>query len=234
MPLRLLGHRGARVPGVAENTFAAFDLCLACGCDGFECDVRTTADSQLIVCHDANILRLPVEAMPYARLVQALIENRHLAVSQVPRHTPPLLKDVVASYRQRALLDIELKLPGLETQVVDVLAEHPISGSSLVSSFLPDVLKAMHSLNCNIPLGLISDQRRALELWRELPVAYVVPHWKLVTQKLIESIHEQGKKIITWTVNEPQTMKQMEDWGVDGLVSDDPQLLVHTLRASSP
>ena len=46
----LLGHRGARVgKSIPENTLASFDLALASGCDGFEFDVRLTADGQAVV-----------------------------------------------------------------------------------------------------------------------------------------------------------------------------------------
>jgi glycerophosphoryl diester phosphodiesterase len=49
----LLGHRGLRVPQAPpENTFAAFDLALQHGCDGFEFDVRLTGDGRAVICHD--------------------------------------------------------------------------------------------------------------------------------------------------------------------------------------
>jgi glycerophosphoryl diester phosphodiesterase len=49
----LLGHRGTcRSASVRENTFNAFNLALTRGCDGFEFDVRLTADRVAVVCHD--------------------------------------------------------------------------------------------------------------------------------------------------------------------------------------
>jgi glycerophosphoryl diester phosphodiesterase len=56
----LLGHRGARLPQVPENTIAAFDLALQAGCDGFEFDVRCSKDGQLVVAHDARLCGLEV------------------------------------------------------------------------------------------------------------------------------------------------------------------------------
>ena len=58
----LLGHRGARADkSIPENTLASFDLALAQGCDGFEFDVRLTADGQAVVCHDATTGRLKID-----------------------------------------------------------------------------------------------------------------------------------------------------------------------------
>ena len=70
MPL-LLGHRGARLPNLPENTFAAFDFCLAAGCDGFEFDVRLTADSRLIVCHGSKLCSREVAQTTFEALSKA-------------------------------------------------------------------------------------------------------------------------------------------------------------------
>ena len=52
----LLGHRGARaLKSIPENTIASFDRALADGCDGFEFDVRLTADEEPVVCHDPKV-----------------------------------------------------------------------------------------------------------------------------------------------------------------------------------
>jgi glycerophosphoryl diester phosphodiesterase len=122
----LLGHRGARaVRSVPENTFACFDRALAEGCDGFEFDVRLTADGEAVVCHDPKVGRFQV-ARTAARQLPAL----------------PRLRDVLARYRG-AFLDIELKVPGLERIVVEILREHR-PRRFVVSSFLPGVLTARH------------------------------------------------------------------------------------------
>jgi len=58
MPIRplLLGHRGARAEkSIPENTLASFDCALAQGCDGFEFDVRLSADGQPVICHDTRV-----------------------------------------------------------------------------------------------------------------------------------------------------------------------------------
>src|SRR5947209_1262776 len=57
----LLGHRGARATrAIPENTFASFDLALAHGCDGFEFDVRRTADGRALICHDPTFREIEI------------------------------------------------------------------------------------------------------------------------------------------------------------------------------
>jgi glycerophosphoryl diester phosphodiesterase len=57
----------------------------------------------------------------------------------------------------------------------------------------------------------------------------VIPHHELVEPELIRKVKGAGKKIIVWTVNEPEAMRKFAELGVDGIISDDPKLLVQTL-----
>jgi glycerophosphoryl diester phosphodiesterase len=61
----------------------------------------------------------------------------------------------------------------------------------------------------------------------------VVLEEKLVDKPLVKDIHGAGKKLLVWTVNKPASMRRLADWKVDGIVSDDPELLVSTLRHGS-
>jgi len=136
----LLGHRGARAEkGIAENTLPSFDLALAQGCDGFEFDVRLTADGQAVVCHDATTRGREIAASPASQLVL------------------PLLQDVLTRYQNKAFLDIELKVSGLEAITVELLRRFLSARGFVVSSFLPEVLQTLHALDSAIPLGLICE-----------------------------------------------------------------------------
>src|SRR5215469_2352354 len=103
----LLGHRGARRVA-PENTLRAFDFALDHGCDGFEFDVRRTADAECVVCHDPRYGDMEVGKSPLSRL---------RAAGEIPR-----LVDVISRYAGRSFLDIELKVIGLEDAVVELVA----------------------------------------------------------------------------------------------------------------
>jgi glycerophosphoryl diester phosphodiesterase len=207
----LLGHRGARgVKNVAENTLASFDLALSQGCHGFEFDVRLTGDAQALICHDPTTHGLEISQHPAQSLV-----------------LPPL-RDVLARYQSTAFLDIELKVPGLERIIVDLLRPGPPSRGFVVSSFIPEVLTGIYNLDKTIPLGLICETKVQLSLWNELPVSYVIPHYKLLSQTLLREISKR-KKVFVWTVNAPAAINRFLSWGVDGIISDYPERLSITL-----
>ena len=210
----LLGHRGTRgEKSVAENTPAAFDFALASGCDGFEFDVRLSADGQAVICHDARTT---------TRNKTGGVEIAQASALQLGL---PLLRDVLTRYQPTAFLDIELKVPGLETITSDLLRRFAPVRGFVVSSFLPQVLEALHATEEPIPLGLICETRAELNRWPQLPVEYVIPHHKLLTRDLVQQLKSAGKKILVWTVNIRADIKRLAQWEVDGIISDHPKRL---------
>jgi len=208
----LLGHRGARASAsVQENTPASFDLALEHGCDGFEFDVRLTSCGRSVVCHDPKVNGITVSQATGNQLL-------HL----------PLLEDVLQRYGQRAFLDIELKVPGLESKMLDLLREYRMEEDYVVSSFLPEVVMELKTRSAKIQSGIICDKPRQLGRWREVNVEYVIPHYSLVTRSLVEEVHRAGCKLFTWTVNDRTAMLLLAEWGVDGIISDDTKLLAET------
>ena len=211
----LLGHRGARLRA-PENTIEAFELALAHGCDGFEFDVRLTRDSQAIICHDPKWLGKIVERSTY----------RDLCL----KGSLPLLEEVISRFAASAYLDIELKIPGLEQQVASVLARTSAFEKFIVSSFLPEVLYAMQRALPDIKRGYIADKSSHLDRWKALSCDVVIAHFRLTTPQLIEQVHAAGKKLFVWTVNKREQMLRFASLGVDGLISDDTDLLGRVFR----
>ncbi len=209
----LLGHRGARLDKtVHENTLPAFDFALARGCDGFEFDLRLTADGHAVIYHDEAVRP----------------QGWKIAERSAKELKLPTLDEVLSRYNDRAFLDIELKVPGLERTIAALLKQRPPSRGFVVSSFLPEILQTLWNLDASLPLGLICETREQLSRWKELPVEYVIPYRGLVDQQLISTLKAANKKILVWTVNLPAEMKRYARWGVDGIVSDYPEKLAST------
>lgn len=213
-PPLLIGHRGAGSnAGVSENTLASFDLALEQGCDGFEFDVRLTARGSAVVCHDPKVGKITVA------------KARANQLTQLPR-----LLDVIQRYGQRAFLDIELKVKDLEAKVLTALNEYPPSRDYVVSTFIPDVVMDLEARSSSVRIGIICETADQLAGWRGLPVDYVIPHRSLVNRSLVQEIQDAGLRIFVWTVNDRETMLRLAEWGVDGIVSDDTELLVRVLK----
>jgi len=211
LPL-LLGHRGARASRqIPENTMASFELCLEHGCDGFEFDVRCSKDGCAVICHDPVIAGLEIEQTPANDL------------------NLPTLEQVLQRFSSQAFLDIELKVAGLETQTLTALRTYPPQRGYVVSSFLPPVLSALNALDPSIPLGFLYDRPNQLPP-PELPLTWVIPHSKLLDQKLVDEVHSSRRNVMVWTVNDVVAMRKLASWGVDAIISDDTELLVRSIR----
>ncbi len=205
----LLGHRGARASRhIPENTLASFELCLQHGCDGFEFDVRLSADRQAVICHDASIDGMNIEKTASERLPL------------------PTLEDVLKEFAGRAFLDIELKVAGLEAQTLTELRKHLPQKGYAVSSFLPEVLATIRSFDSAIPLGFLCEKKSQLRSWPDRATEWVIPHFDLVDRELVELVHGAGRKIMVWTVNRSERMREFAAWGVDAIISDETELLV--------
>jgi glycerophosphoryl diester phosphodiesterase len=209
----LLGHRGARAcRDIPENTLASFELCLQHGCDGFEFDVRLSGDGQAVICHDATIGGMKI----------ANTAAKSLAL--------PTLEGVLREFASRAFLDIELKVAGLETQTLVELRMHPPQNGYVVSSFLPEVLAAIYDLDPAIPLGLLCETAAQVRGWRDTEAEWVIPRFDLADRELVELVHAAGKRIMVWTVNRAEHMREFAAWGADAIISDETELLVSSLR----
>jgi glycerophosphoryl diester phosphodiesterase len=212
-PPLLLGHRGARATrSIPENTFESFDLALAHGCDGFEFDLRQTADGRGVICHDPEF------------------QGIHIAHAKAGQLTNlPQLDALLSRYASQAFLDIELKVPGLEQLVLTALKSHPPQRGYAISSFLPDVLQTLASRDTELPLGLVCEEPMQLAAWKHSPALFVIPHFTLIDDDLSTMLHAAGRKILAWTVNGREAMRRLKDCGVDGIISDDTKLLTEVL-----
>lgn len=219
----LLGHRGARL-FAPENTVAAFDLALQHGANGFEFDVRCTRDRKTILCHDPKLHRLTLRRRTSKQITEHCSRLNHAA--------PPCLEDVLERYGRSAFLNIEVKVRGMEAIVARAVRQAK-PHHYFISSFLPGVVRKLHETDRSLVLGALAQTRWQLRRWKLLPVSYVVPHYRLLTPALVDRIHAAGKKVVTWTVNDPRHMLRAAEIGVDAIISDDTRLLVKTLGRQS-
>src|SRR5512146_188413 len=114
----LFGHRGARLRQFRENSMSAFRHALASGCDGFEFDVRISGDRRLLCVHDANIGDIPVAVASYEELCS---ESSRVNGNDEDIAT---LDEVLREFAKSAFLDIELKAPGFESVVFELVKRY--------------------------------------------------------------------------------------------------------------
>ena len=206
----ILGHRGAAQ--LTENTIPSFEKALELGADGFELEVRKTADGQLIVVHGSVVGGLAVQSSTYEQL------------RKLPRgFEVPLLNDVLTKFGQEAYLYIELKAPGFEQEAVDLIRESGNPAKTLVLAFQPQTVTKVHEISPDLQLGFIYNRTQDEELRHNCPIDVLIPQFKLASRELIEEVHSEGLTVIPWTVNEVPEIKRLLQLGVDGVLTDYPE-----------
>jgi len=217
----LLGHRGA--PHLApENTLESFHKAIAAGAAGFEFDVRRSQDGALVVIHDSRTR--PVQgasARKQRRLSVARTSSAELGL--------PLLEDVLRTFH-RAWLDIEIKVPGIERQVLEMAHRHLDPSRFVITSFRAASVREVKRLSPATPAGWLF-KRTLLTLPRWIsapekfalpPLEYLCPHHSVLTRHLVKLARPRGLGLITWTVNTPATFRRVRERGADVVITNFP------------
>jgi len=189
-----------------------FARALAVGADGFEFDVRLSADGKLVVIHDPRVGKRAVASSSYAEL---------LATRRGARL--PLLEDVLREFG-RAWLDIELKVPGIEERVLELAARHCRPGNYVLTCFSRSVVARLRQLDGTAPVGWLLRRSVRPALWEDLDLDYLVPHHTALWPALVQAAQRDGLSLITWTADSPRVIQRALDLGVAAIVTDLPDL----------
>ena len=223
-----VGHKGADhvAPG---NTAASFEAALEHGVDMIEFDVLRTRDGRLLLAHD----HADAASRECMTLEEGLAHFAGEAYSGVE-------------------LDVDLKLPGYEREVVEGLARHGLTGRSLVSTMYEESLDRLGELAPGLRRGwsVPRVRRNYLEapLHVRLPAyglaAYmrarfpgqaaarirsggceaIMAHRILVSPRLVRAVHGAGGQLYVWTVDDATQIRALEALGVDAVITNDPRL----------
>lgn len=223
----IYAHRGASVVE-PENTLRAFQRALELGVDGIELDVRFTADGVPVVIHDRSLERTTSGFCRDNVDELTLEEVRQWDVGKGER--VPTLEEVLRLIGDRAVVDIELKQPGSERAVLDVLRRHPETRWA-VSAFDWAVLRAVRDLAPDAPLlplsVLVTDALFAVAA--ELRAAAVALSSPAYTAATAPRFAEAGLPVVVWTVNDVESAKRARDLGAFGLCTDVPDEIMRGL-----
>jgi len=224
-PTLVVAHRGANAYA-PENTLASFRLAAEQGADAIEFDVRATADQHLVVIHDASLARTTnrdgeIASLPLEEVRRADAGGRHRSGFRGER--VPTLAEVLETARGRLLVDIELKVSGVEAHVAEHLARAGMTSDALVTSFLEDAVSAMRALAAGVAVGLLQqwpDLSRATDLGMDV----YLPHVRSLSAELVAVCRAHGLHIIPWTVRSEDEARFALQHGVRALIADDPLL----------
>jgi glycerophosphoryl diester phosphodiesterase len=215
-----IGHRGARAY-TPENTLASFKKALEIGVDAVELDVRKTKDNQLVVIHDADVKRTTNGKGLVSELTLKEIKNFSADGEKIPT-----LEEALDFLDKKVKVFIELKEAGVEEQVLSIVHAKSIEKNVVIVSFLEDVLKKVRELDKDIETGLIyAKHKNPIKAALELKANYLLALYRFTHTANVAKAHENGLKVVVWTINNPEEVEEYAKKGVDGISSDKPDIL---------
>ncbi|WP_242426241.1 glycerophosphodiester phosphodiesterase family protein [Vibrio sp. qd031] len=214
-----------------ENSEQGIQYAIELGIKSTEIDVQITKDGQIVVFHDRDLGRmignsLIIENADYADIVDAYAEYQLTP--------PPLLADLLDLYAPFIEFNIEMKRYNQSTALALALAEMlaNYSESMIVSSLDVELLSSiMSKLESNRPANLrfaliYAASVGEVDLEREVDVLMVSDQW-LNAWRILE-IQQREQEVLVWTINTVASMQRLFLLGVDGIITDEPQLAIET------
>jgi glycerophosphoryl diester phosphodiesterase len=224
--VKRVGHKGADLvaPG---NTVPSFEAALDAGVDMIEFDVLCLRDGRIVLSHDYED-----------------------AAGREPLTLDEGLDHFAGEAYAGVELDIDMKLPGYEREVVDGVRRRGLSDRTLVSSHYLESLDEVGRLAPELRRGLSVPRVRrdytktplALPaygiarvirarlpgrigaLMREGRIQAVMVHWLLVSPRLVEVAHAEGGEVYVWTVDDARRIERLHAMGVHAVITNDPRL----------
>ncbi len=227
-PVSVIAHRGASIEA-PENTLAAFRLAIDKGTDFIELDVQESADGEVVVAHDSDLMKLGGSAKKIWDSTAAELKAVDLGSRVDPKYAGegvPTLAEVLAAVKGRARVVIELKSYGhdvrLEEKVVDVVEAAGMGKDCVFMSLDHAMVAKMKRLRPDWRVGLLA--AKALGNILTIPADFLAVEAGMVNARFVWRAHRAGRDVYVWTVNTPVSMLRMMSCGVDGLITDKPDL----------
>ena len=219
-----IGHRGA-MGHETENTIASVKKALELGVDMIEIDVFVIKSGELVVFHDEILDSLTdtsgnIEDFTLEELQKVVVKGNHRI---------PTLEEVINTIDQKVPLNIELKGKNTAKPTFELLQTFYKKGwkkdAFVISSFLWDELETFRKLDAEIALAVLTEENplEAMAMGKKLKAEAINPWWKTLTKENVKQLHEEGFKIYTYTVNEPEDIKTVTQLGVDGIFCNFPE-----------
>lgn len=239
----VFAHRGASAQA-PENTMAAFELARRLGAHGIELDVRLCGSGEILVCHDADLVRtgavgLLLAETPWSDLSTVDVGSwfaPDFASERIPR-----LSEVFETFGESLYYDIEVKHYGrergpTEAALVQLIRQHNLAHRAVVSSFDPMILARMRKLAPEIPRSVIYSNNESVPRYLRggqarlmSGSAMIKPSFGLVNRNLMRANRLRGGYVLPWTVDDPEVARDLVAQGCGGVITNEPARILGAL-----
>ncbi len=225
---KIIAHRGASGLTEFDNSFESFRKAVDLGADMIEFDVRKTRDDVMIAFHDPVIEGERISDLSYEEL---------LDITEEIGFKVPTVEDVVNLSKDKIGLDIELKEKGYEKRVVELVRDNLDYDRYVMKSFTDECVKSIKEYDSKVQAGLLLGvedpqskiKTRLSELFpkrrlNRCKADFVAPNYRLLRLFYLKRMWKSGFDVFVWTVNDVEMMEELISEGVEGLITDRPDL----------
>lgn len=254
------GHRGARSI-YPENTLPSFKYNIEHGIDVIEVDLQITKDNELVIYHYKNINTdicsgpiKPIKSLTLKEIKEYdcgskknpnFPEQRIVPGERIPTFLE--LIDLIKTYKNKnILMNVEIKTEkSLDTDsevynfckvLVDIIHKYNISNNVIIQSFDTRALQYVKEIDPNIKTSYLLENKldtidNIIKISKKLGVEIISPDFNLIDKNFVKKMQDNGFEVLVWTVNDKDDVKKVIEYGVDGIISDDPKKIKDYIKS---
>lgn len=240
---RIITHRGAN-KYAPQNTIPAFQRAVEIGTDGFETDVHITKDGKIVLCHNYTIDETSSGKGDIASKTLSELKSydfgSYFSKKFVKTEIPTI--DEFLSFVETtdiSVLNIEIKSPkenetAIVRETIKAVKEHNLFDKLLISSFDPKLLVEAKQIDSKCKTGFLYAPNHLITytmFWRPVDFAKSIkadalhPQFLYVSEDYVKKAHNAGIMVNPWTVDDPIFIDKMIRCGVDGIITDLPDVV---------
>lgn len=245
--IKVIAHRGGSNLA-PENTLAAFQNAIDLGVDMIEIDVEQTSDSIVVVIHDSKVDRTTngtgsVDSLSYSYV--KTLDAGSWFDKKYKNERISTLDETLQLINGKVILLIEIKegserYPGIEQQTVESIQQFNAHSWTIVQSFNKKAIERIKLLDKKIETYYLLG-RNFKKYYNDLienpdpELGYdgIAVHHSMLSAASVDSIKQLGLGVFTWTVDELEDMKKMIDAGVNGIITDSPDILIDHIESAN-
>jgi glycerophosphoryl diester phosphodiesterase len=227
-PVVVIAHRGSSAVA-PENTLAAFRLAADQHTDLVELDVQESSDGQVLVAHDADLMKVSGNPAKIWETDAATLRAIDIGSYRDPRYAAervPTLAEALAVCKGRCKVLVELKQYGhnqrLEERVVQIVEAAGMADQCEFMSLDHEMMHKLKALRPSWRVGILV--AKAIGDLTELNADFLAVEARMASRRFIRRAHRAGQDVYIWTVDDPAWMLAGLTRGVDGLITDHPDV----------
>lgn len=226
METKIISHRGRTSRKSADNTLASVNDAIELKVEMVEVDIRQTKDSQIVCFHDPDIQGELIRDLDYSEIIEK--------DSQIPT-----LEQVLWSAKGKIGIEIELKEPGYELEVVSIARDYFNYDKFVLKSFHPQVVERVKEIDQKIFAGLLVGSAFSLEQlfftlkeaftstnFKQTNADFISPYYKIFEAGWFSRFTRNNVPVQVWTVNDVESIRTLINQQVHSIITDIPEVAI--------